>query len=569
MFLQQKQQEQEAMLLQQQQQQQKQQQEAMMKQKQQEVMFKQQQDAMLKQEQELMLKQQQNEAMMLQQQQQEAANAAQAQARHEKEIAEKKRIEYEEWLRAQEMEAYRLEYDCSVKYEEHGASKEEEAPQQTSRLTTNFREEKIEKHQVQTQQVVTKQAPMKEPELPKPKPVEQPKLVEKPRPIEQPKPTPKQQPIPQRDTVDFAKTTQQDVFQNQTSFSSQQKSFSSTTTKQDHSEISMQMKSGGLMHDERQGPTMQINDYVGTLRPTTTGEEIRTPAPDAIYTSNRESVYNEEQLYSQAALRKTQAQKQGVFGGIAGDRNSLLMENPDLDYERHSVGNLVKHFSKIKSADINPQFLPQQYSAMQNSGEAPPLSYLKEQAATRVGKESKETNSSSDYTASTKKVMKETLEIEDAEERLKLFQRRGSLKDYLNIGLEIEDGKQQQQSSTLPSILDPSAILQVDGSIEPGLGKKRAMRDSNGRDNDSQGRLIDTDKWDNHNTIARGWAGSRAEDRIDLGGSEDHYQPVTFRKLYGTKSVAGPSTTPLPMSSKPVVSEQETYSPNDEGYADL
>jgi len=109
----------------------------------------------------------------------------------------------------------------------------------------------------------------------------------------------------------------------------------------------------------------------------------------------------------------------------------------------------------------------------------------------------------------------------------------------------------------------------VDGSIEPGLGKKRAMRDSNGRDNDSQGRLIDTDKWDNHNTIARGWAGSRAEDRIDLGGSEDHYQPVTFRKLYGTKSVAGPSTTPLPMSSKPVVSEQETYSPNDEGYADL
>ena len=136
--------------------------------------------------------------------------------------------------------------------------------------------------------------------------------MEKPRPIEQPKPTPKQQPIPQRDTVDFAKTTQQDVFQNQTSFSSQQKSFSSTTTKQDHSEISMQMKSGGLMHDERQGPTMQIDDYVGTLRPSTTGEEIRTPAPDAIYTSNRESVYNEEQLYSQAALRKTQAQKQGI-----------------------------------------------------------------------------------------------------------------------------------------------------------------------------------------------------------------------------------------------------------------
>ena len=34
-------------------------------------------------------------------------------------LAEKKRKEYEEWLRTQEMEAYRLEYDCSVKYEEH------------------------------------------------------------------------------------------------------------------------------------------------------------------------------------------------------------------------------------------------------------------------------------------------------------------------------------------------------------------------------------------------------------------------------------------------------------------
>ena len=43
---------------------------------------------------------------------------------------------------------------------------------------------------------------------------------------------------------------------------------------------------------------------------------------------------------------------------------------------------------------------------------------------------------------------------------------------------------------------------------------------------DSQGRLIDTDKWDNHNTIARGW----------LTSGEDHYQPVTFRKIYNSKN---------------------------------
>ena len=40
-------------------------------------------------------------------------------AQQDFELAEKKRKEYEEWLRTQEMEAYRLEYDCSVKYEEH------------------------------------------------------------------------------------------------------------------------------------------------------------------------------------------------------------------------------------------------------------------------------------------------------------------------------------------------------------------------------------------------------------------------------------------------------------------
>merc|ERR1719189_2100575 len=423
-------------------------------------MAKQQHEALLKQQQEAMLLQQQQQQAMIMQQQ-EAQAVAQAQAQQEKEIAEKKRKEYEEWLRAQEMEAYRLEYDCSVKYEEHQPEKEkketsaQQIQQQASQLTTNFREERVEQHQVQTQQVVTKQAPIKEPEPPKPKPAEQ-----QPRIMEQPKPSLKQQqPLPQRDNVDFSKTNQHktDLFQNETSFSSQQQQKSFSSTKQDHSELSMQIKSGGLMTEQRQGPTMQIDDYVGSLRPTTTGENIRQPPADAIYTSNRESVYNEEQqLFSQASLKKTQKdpRQTGVFVGIAGDRNSLLMENPDLDYERHSVRNLVEHFSKTKTGDIPPQFLPQQYSAMQNSGDAPPLSYLKEQAKSKdfSYKETTSVSSSSNTTNTTQKVIKETLATEDAEERLKLFQRRGSLKDYLMI--ELEDGK-QQQSSNLPSILDP------------------------------------------------------------------------------------------------------------------
>ena len=82
---------------------------------------------------------------------------------------------------------------------------------------------------------------------------------------------------------------------------------------------------------------------------------------------------------------------------------------------------------------------------------------------------------------------------------------------------------------------------------------------------DSQGRLIDTDKWDNHNTIARGW----------LSSGEDHYQPVTFRKIYNKQSVTGPSPLPERVQPQPlpVQPEQEVVAqpeePHEEGFADL
>ena len=54
-------------------------------------------------------------------------------------LAEKKRKEYEEWLRTQEMEAYRLEYDCSVKYEEHQSEDkhEEQINKQAAKLASS------------------------------------------------------------------------------------------------------------------------------------------------------------------------------------------------------------------------------------------------------------------------------------------------------------------------------------------------------------------------------------------------------------------------------------------------
>jgi len=589
---QQLQQQQQQMLEQQKQQQLLEQQKQQQLHEQQQMLEQQKQQQMLEQQKQQLLEQQKQQ-QLLEQQKQEAL----AQAQHEQALAEKKKKEYEEWMRAQELEAYRLEYDCSVKYEEHQSEQEknQQTQLQTSELTTSYKNEQQQRIEQQQMQRIAQPEPVKMPEQPKPfekpapKPVEAPRVVEQPKPIVQAAPKPSfpsnqsSQISSQRDVTDFThQSTQQfsqESFQQQ-SFSSQQKveAFSSATHQ---TELSMQMKSGGILREEqeRQGPTVQINDYVGSLKATTTGEMIRQPPPDAIYTSNRESVYNEEQqLFGQANLKRTQQQGKdprqagGVFVGIAGDKNSLMMGEA-ADYERHTVRNLVEHFSKTKTGDIPPQFLPQQY--MQNSGEAPPLSYLKEREATVSSTQVNESSSMSQTTTKTTKV-KETLATEDAEERLKLFQRRGSLKDYLMM--DCEDGqKQQQQSSNQQqsSILDPSAILQVDGSIEPGLGKKRAMRDSTGRE-DSQGAPVDTDKWDNHNTIARGW----------LSAGEDHYQPVTFRKLYGTKSVMGPSPLPIATSSS-YAGDQEAFSnppaeqeiapeaqeevstPQDEGYADL
>ena len=78
---------------------------------------------------------------------------------------------------------------------------------------------------------------------------------------------------------------------------------------------------------------------------------------------------------------------------------------------------------------------------------------------------------------------------------------------------------------------------------------------------DSQGRLTDTDKWDNHNAIARGWK-----------NVEDNYRPVTFRGIYGVEKQA---PTPVPMmgqrtpntSATPVASHMPSGEP--EGESDL
>merc|ERR1719288_631167 len=325
---------------------------------------------------------------------------------------------------------------------------------------------------------------------------------------------------------------QQQQFQQQ-----QQMSMSRTTTQTSsfsqqqnlqQSNLSMQVKSGGFMHGQ-QGGQQQIEDYTSSLKPTSEGELIRTQG-DLQYTQS--SV--QQQQMEQVQLRSTGGAKDikdnirqsGVFVGIAGDLNALVADGN----EKHSVQDIVKHFSKVKPGAIPDQMMPQHYQ-MQHA--PPSLTELQEQAKERQFSYQKrdQVDGSSELSHAEQKA---------AEEKAKLFERRTSLKEYL-----LMDGEKSQKGN---QIIAPSNILQVDGSVEGRkLYQNGARRTASGRELDSQGRLIETDKWDNHNAIARGWK-----------TVEDNYHPVTFRKIYGVEKQA---PTPVPMMRQATPNQPSTPAP--------
>merc|ERR1719336_2445491 len=140
---------------------------------------------------------------------------------------------------------------------------------------------------------------------------------------------------------------QQQQFQQQ-----QQMSMSRTTTQTSsfsqqqnlqQSNLSMQVKSGGFMSGQ-QGGQQQIEQV--QLRSTGGAKDI-----------------------------KDNIRQSGVFVGIAGDLNALVADGNG----KHSVQDIVKHFSKIKPGDIPQQMMPQHYLVQQ----PPSLSELQEQAKER------------------------------------------------------------------------------------------------------------------------------------------------------------------------------------------
>merc|ERR1712018_714685 len=228
----------------------------------------------------------------------------------------------------------------------------------------------------------------------------------------------------------------------ETSSFSQQQSLHQTN-------LSMQVKSGGFMSGQ-QGGQQQIEDYTSSLRPTSEGELIRTQG-DLQYTQSsvQQAHMEQVQLRSTGGAKdiKDNIRQSGVFVGIAGDLNALVADGN----EKHSVRDIVKHFSKIKPGDIPQQIMPQHYQ-MQHA--PPSLSELQEQA-----KEKQFSYQKKDQVDASSELSQ--AEQRAAEEKMKLYERRTSLKDFLLI-----EGEKAQQANQL---IDPSNILQVDGSVE---GKK-------------------------------------------------------------------------------------------------
>merc|ERR1719444_173549 len=235
-------------------------------------------------------------------------------------------------------------------------------------------------------------------------------------------------------------------------------------------------------------------------------------------------------------------QNNGIFGGITGDQNSLL-EDAQFDSKKHSVRDLVGHFSKVKpKAQIPVQYLPEQ--KQYNGNQGPSLNYLnssnesatlprsasstkKDFDASRQDYEMKKqmqnnTSTTSSTTAVSNNSQQTSVETRSrtavsAEKKQMLNSRRQSLKDLLYFDTE------NQKGSSAAGIIDPSAILR--GSEEPNSDGLLSHSNIQGKNETNSG------KWDNHNTIARGWAGPAA-----------NYHPVTFRSIYNVDAQKPGST---------------------------
>ena len=175
-------------------------------------------------------------------------------------------------------------------------------------------------------------------------------------------------------------------------------------------------------------------------------------------------------------------QDNGIFGGITGDNNSLLQDG-QFDSKKHSVKDLVGHFSKVKPrAEIPVQYLPEQ--RMFNGEQGPSLNYLTtnaesisesqsmmmrsttsgvDSAASRQQYENRKAEMNGNSQTSTSSFADQSSSVEmrskteaSTQQKKILTERRQSLSNYLLLD--------PAASHASAGIIDPSAILRGDHS---------------------------------------------------------------------------------------------------------
>merc|ERR1719277_2369739 len=222
----------------------------------------------------------------------------------------------------------------------------------------------------------------------------------------------------------------------------------------------------------------------------------------------------------------------GIFTGINGDANSLV--DDEFDYKKHTVKDLAKHFALVKpKQNIPHNILPEQ--RMFNGDHAPQLNYLganesgavlqsntsnrrevsqqdieASKAAYELKKKQQMEQQSTNTTQSSSSTVVRRTETSSSSTEQKT-ERRMSLRDSLML----DPAKAHLDAG----LIDPSAILR--GSDITG---RRSTSESLNQSVPGETDKV-MNKWDNHNTIARGWAGVKA-----------NYHPVTFRNIYNVDS---------------------------------
>jgi len=239
----------------------------------------------------------------------------------------------------------------------------------------------------------------------------------------------------------------------------------------------------------------------------------------------------------------------GIFTGINGDANSLV--DDEFDYKKHTVKDLAKHFALVKpKQNIPHNILPEQ--RMFNGDHAPQLNYLganeagavlqsntsnrrevsqQDIEASKAAYEQKKkqqleqqqhqvTSSSSTSQQSSSTVVRRT-EASSSSSSEQKSERRMSLRDSLMM----DPAKAHADAG----LIDPSAILRGSDIT----GRKSTTEGMN--QSSVQGETDKVlNKWDNHNTIARGWTGVKA-----------NYHPVTFRNIYNVDTQKNESSLQL------------------------